>query len=238
MVSKQNSSSLVIFSGGQDSTTCLLWALKRFDKITTITFNYKQRHQAEIGCAQKIIDLLNSSYRDKLKWLKDKPEIEHMVIDISFLSNILSSSMIQELEMKLDTNTNLPSTFVPGRNILFLTIAAAIAYQKQIKHIVIGVCQTDFSGYPDCRDVTIKSVQVALRLGLDYDVIIHTPLMWRTKAETIKLMLEVGDIEILEFTHTCYSGERPACGVCDSCKLRIKGFREVGIEDPLKYKLN
>lgn len=228
--------SLVIYSGGLDSTTCLLWALKNYTSVLTITFNYRQRHQIEIESAQKIVKILNSIYRKKFSWLQKKSVIEHSVIDLSFLSTILRTSLIHDIELMNDNKTNPPSTFVPGRNILFLTIAAAIAYQKNIKNLVIGVSQTDFSGYPDCRDSTIKATQVTLKLGLDYDIIIHTPLMWKTKSETIKLMQEFADIDLLKYTHTCYTGERPACGVCDACKLRIEGFKELKIEDPLEYR--
>jgi len=144
--------------------------------------------------------------------------------------------MIQDLDIEYDDEKNLPTTFVPGRNILFLTIAAAYAYQKRIKHIITGVCQTDYSGYPDCRDATIKSLQATLKLGLEYDIIIHTPLMWKTKAETIKMMQKLGGLELYKYTHTCYKGERPACGECPACELRLKGFKEVGLVDPLEYK--
>ena len=227
---------LVIFSGGQDSTTCLIWALKKFKKVSAITFNYKQRHQVEIDCAKKIIDIINSKKKIQMDWFKDNNKIDHIIMDISFLSNLLQTAMIQDLEIKHDLDTNLPTTFVPGRNILFLTIAAAYAYQQKIKHLIAGVCQTDYSGYPDCRDATIKSLQATLKLGLEYDIIIHTPLMWKTKAETIKLMQKLGGINLYKYTHTCYKGESPACGECPACELRLKGFEEVGIEDPLEYK--
>ena len=224
---RNNNTALVVFSGGQDSTTCLIWALKTFDRISAITFNYKQRHQVEIECSKKIIDIVRENYNKK---------IEHVIIDISFLSKILKTAMIQDLEITHNEETNLPTTFVPGRNILFLTIAAAMAYQKKIKNLVAGVCQTDYSGYPDCRDETIKSLQETLKLGLDYDITIHTPLMWKTKAETIKMMQELGELELYKHTHTCYKGERPACGECFACKLRLKGFREAGLKDPLEYR--
>ena len=144
--------------------------------------------------------------------------------------------MIQDLEINYDEDTGLPTTFVPGRNILFLTIAAGYAYQKKIKHIVAGVCQTDYSGYPDCRDATIKSLQDTLKLGLDYDITIHTPLMFKTKAESIKLMQELGGFDLFKYTHTCYKGERPACGECFACELRLNGFKKAGLKDPIEYK--
>lgn len=227
---------LVVFSGGQDSTTCLIWALKKFKNVSAITFNYKQRHNVEIECAKNIIEILNSRKDIQLDWLNDKNVIDHIIVDISFLSRLLKTAMIQDLEIKYDNDTGLPTTFVPGRNILFLTIAASYAYQKKIRHIVAGVCQTDYSGYPDCRDATIKSLQATLKLGLDYDIIIHTPLMWKNKAETIKLMQKLGGFDLFKYTHTCYKGERPACGECFACELRLRGFKEVGLKDPLEYR--
>ncbi|KKL93538.1 hypothetical protein LCGC14_1873700 [marine sediment metagenome] len=187
---------LVIFSGGQDSTTCLIWALKKFKKVSTITFNYNQRHQIEIESAKKIINILNLS--------GNYNKIEHKIVDISFLSNLLKTAMIQDTEIKYDSDTKLPTTFVPGRNILFLTIAAAYAYQHKIKHLITGVCQTDYSGYPDCRDATIKSLQATLKLGMEYDIIIHTPLMWKNKTETIKMMQKLGRLELYKYTYTCF----------------------------------
>ncbi len=229
---------LVVFSGGQDSTTCLIWALKRFGKVSALTFNYDQRHRIEIDRAKEIIELLNSRKEGYFKGLEKGETIDHQIVDISFLSNVLQTAMIQDAVIERNEETGLPSTFVPGRNILFLTIAAAIAYQKKIRHVITGVCQTDFSGYPDCRDATIKSLQATLRLGLDYDLIIHTPLMWKTKAETIKMMEKMGGLGLFKHTHTCYKGERPACGECPACELRLKGFKEAGMEDPLEYKKN
>ncbi len=171
-----------------------------------------------------------------MEWLDESVQIDHQIVDISFLSEILQTAMIQDTEIKHDDETNLPTTFVPGRNILFLTIAASVAYQKKIKHVITGVCETDYSGYPDCRDATIKSLQETLQLGLDSDVQIHTPLMWKNKAETIKLMEELGGSDLHRYTHTCYKGERPACGECFACKLRLNGFKEAGLTDPLEYK--
>ena len=233
---KSAAPALVVFSGGQDSTTCLIWALKKFGHISAITFNYKQRHQVEIESAKNIIELINSRKNINIEWMEEDLQIDHMVVDMSFLSDILETAMIQETEIKHDDETNLPTTFVPGRNILFLTIATAIAYQKKIKHLVAGMCETDYSGYPDCREATIKSLQETLQLGLDYDVEIHTPLMWKTKADIIKLMEELGGFELYKYTHTCYKGERPACGECFACELRLKGFLDAGLKDPLEYK--
>lgn len=234
---KPASPALVVFSGGQDSTTCLIWALKKFKTVSAITFNYKQRHQVEIESAKSIIDLINSRKIAGINWIDEDIHINHMVVDISFLSEILETAMIQETAIKHDDETNLPTTFVPGRNILFLTIAAAVAYQKKINHLVAGVCETDYSGYPDCRDSTMRSLQETLKLGLDYDVEIHTPLMWKNKSDTIKLMAELGGLELYKYTHTCYKGESPACGECFACELRLNGFKEAGLKDPLEYKI-
>lgn len=232
---KLKENALMIFSGGQDSTTCLLWALNRFENVSAITINYNQRHSLEIECAKTIIERLNTADHD-IDWLNRNPNIKHDVIKMPFLSESIQSAMIQESDIAEDEATGLPTTFVPGRNILFLTVAAAIAYQRKIKHLVTGVCQTDYSGYPDCRDATIKSLQATLNLGLDYDIIIHTPLMWKTKADTVRMMQKMGGIELYKYTHTCYKGERPACGECPACQLRLNGFKEAGIEDPLEYK--
>jgi len=233
---KKKASCVVIFSGGQDSSTCLLWALKKFDKVSVISFNYEQRHKIELECAKHIINILKSKQKHHIGWLGVNQIVEHRTVDISFISELLQTAMIQEEEITYDEETGLPTTFVPGRNILFLTIAAAYSYQKKIKHLVAGVCQTDYSGYPDCRDATIKSLQATLKLGMDYDIIIHTPLMWKSKADTIKLMEKLGGLELYKYTHTCYRGERPACGKCFACQLRLKGFKEAGIVDPLEYK--
>ena len=137
---KIKESALVVFSGGQDSTTCLVWALKKFESVSAITFNYKQRNKIEINCAKNIVDLLSSKKNIQIAWLKDNTQINHLIVDISFLSNILQTAMIQDLDIEYNSETNLPTTFVPGRNILFLTIAAAYAYQKKIKHMIAGVC--------------------------------------------------------------------------------------------------
>ena len=233
---KIDAPALVVFSGGQDSTTCLIWALRKFENVSAITFNYKQRHEVEIECAKNIVELINSRKDVGIDWVDKSVQIDHQIVDMSFLSEILQTAMIQDTEIKHDDETNLPTTFVPGRNILFLTIAAAVAYQKKIKHLVAGVCETDYSGYPDCRDTTMKSLQETLKLGLDYDVEIHTPLMWKTKADTIKLMEELGGLELYKYTHTCYKGERPACGECFACELRLNGFKEACLKDPLEYK--
>jgi 7-cyano-7-deazaguanine synthase len=233
---KFDGKAIVIFSGGQDSTTCLLWALKVFKRVSVITFNYEQRHKIELECAKNVINILQSNKKHNIEWISSNQIIEHKIIDIPFISQLLQSAMIQGDKITYDEATGLPTTFVPGRNILFLTIAAAYGYQQKIQHLVTGVCQTDYSGYPDCRDATIKSLQATLKLGMDYDIIIHTPLMWKSKADTIRMMETLGGLELYKYTHTCYKGGRPACGECFACQLRLKGFKEAGIEDPLEYK--
>ncbi|MBI2463590.1 7-cyano-7-deazaguanine synthase QueC [Candidatus Peregrinibacteria bacterium] len=211
---------LVVFSGGQDSSTCLVWAMRKFDAVEAITFDYDQRHRVEIVCAKKIA---------KIK------KIKHTVIDARFLHDMTKNALTRK-NVKIEWKNALPSTFVPGRNLMFLSLAGIIAYQKGIQNIVAGVCQTDFSGYPDCRDAFIQSLQKTLNLAMEYDFTMHTPLMFLTKKETVELMRDFGEIDLLRHTHTCYYGKRPACGACPACELRLKGFREAGIADPLPYE--
>lgn len=214
---------LVSFSGGQDSTTCLAYALKNFDEVRAITFDYGQRHKIEIKQAKKITTLLN---------------IQHEIMKIDIFSK-LSKNALTSSNMKITVGDNgtLPSTFVPGRNLIFLSLAAIKAYQLGITDIIAGVCQTDYSGYPDCRNNFIKSLERTISLALDKKFRIHTPLMWLTKAKTVKLIHELGYLELLRESHTCYRGLRPACGTCPACSLRLKGFKEAGIMDPLEYDI-
>ena len=225
-----NKPAVVLLSGGQDSTTCLFWTLQNFHKVLTLNILYGQRHSIEAKMARKIasisgVDLHEIQADQIFKTLGNSGLVETG-------SNISSSHK---------TDSSLPASFVPGRNIMFLTIATVWAYSKSINDIVIGVCQTDYSGYPDCRDNTIKSIQVALSLGLAKDIIIHTPLMWMTKAETV--LMAKNDLvsscwKALAYSHTCYEGKIPPCGKCPACKLRAKGFEEAGFEDPLIERLN
>lgn len=216
------SNCIVLLSGGQDSTTCLAWAEKYFDNIFTISFDYGQRHKLELEMSQKI-----SSMCDKV--------IEHAILPVNTFKHLGVSSLLtnQDISEPHSINKNLPSSFVPGRNYIFLGFAAAFAYKENIQNIVTGVCQTDYSGYPDCREETIKSIQNSLSLSMDYNFIIHTPLMWKTKAETVLLMKELGKLNWYRYTHTCYEGVYPPCQICPACLLRIKGFEEAGVEDPL-----
>ena len=222
-------SALVLFSGGQDSTTCLAWALERFDRVETIGFDYGQRHRVELEVRAPIIEALRTGFP---KWA-DRIGEDH-VIDLSVLGRISETSLTRDVEISMQAN-GLPSTFVPGRNLLFLTFAATVAYRRGMKHIITGVCETDYSGYPDCRDDTIKAMQLALNLGMESRFVLHTPLMWIDKAETWALAMSLGGIKltdlIVEETHTCYMGNRSqrhtwgyGCDACPACHLRAEGF--------------
>jgi 7-cyano-7-deazaguanine synthase len=222
-------SALVLFSGGQDSTTCLAWALNRFDRVETIGFDYRQRHVVELECRQKIREEIALRFPN---WAGRLGE-DHTV-DLGVLGEISETALTRDVEIEMLQN-KLPSTFVPGRNILFLTFAACVAYRRGIKHIVGGMCETDFSGYPDCRDDTIKSLQSSLNLGMDARFVLDTPLMWIDKSQTWDLARRLGGSElvalIVEQTHTCYQGDRShrhpwgfGCGTCPACLLRAAGF--------------
>ncbi|MGB5688445.1 MAG: 7-cyano-7-deazaguanine synthase QueC [Woeseiaceae bacterium] len=214
---------LVVLSGGQDSTTCLYWAIDRFGlaAVDTVTFDYGQRHHIELECAARVAEIAG---------------VGNTVLPIDTFAALGGDSLTDpdvDVQDETDTDTGLPNTFVPGRNLVFLTYAAAFAYRRGIRNIVTGVAQTDFSGYPDCRAETISALQEALRLGMETDVIIHTPLMHLSKKETVELARDLGGLPAMAYTHTCYNGERPPCGHCPACKLRAKGFAQAGIEDPL-----
>lgn len=220
---------LVLFSGGQDSTTCLAWALERFSHVETIGFDYRQRHKIELECRAKIRDEIQVLFPN---WSKRLGE-DH-VVDLGVLGSISDTALTRDVEIQMLEN-KLPSTFVPGRNILFLTFAACVAYRRGLKHIVGGMCETDYSGYPDCRDDTIKCLQIALNLGMESRFVLHTPLMWIDKAETWRLAEQLGGVElinlIIEHAHTCYHGDRShrhewgyGCGACPACRLRADGF--------------
>jgi 7-cyano-7-deazaguanine synthase len=226
---------LVLFSGGQDSTTCLAWALARFDHVETIGFDYGQRHRIELDQRAKIREKIVTLQPD---WAARLGE-DHL-IDLAVLGQISATAMTRDVEIVMQEN-GLPNTFVPGRNLVFLTFAAAVAYRRSLTHIVGGMCETDFSGYPDCRDATIKAMQTALNLGMEKDFVLQTPLMWLDKATTWALAEKLGgrpliDL-ILEDTHTCYLGERGArhewgygCGTCPACKLRAQGWTKYRAE--------
>ncbi|MDB5559591.1 MAG: 7-cyano-7-deazaguanine synthase [Enterovirga sp.] len=220
---------LVLFSGGQDSTTCLAWALRRFAEVETVGFDYGQRHAVELECRVGIREALLRG----TALPGDRLGPDHM-IPLEALGRISETALTREVEIAT-AESGLPTTFVPGRNLVFLTFAAALAYRRGCRHIVLGVCETDYSGYPDCRDDTIKAMQVALNLGLEARLVLHTPLMWRDKAATFALAEEIGGAELLnlviEQTHTCYLGDRMhrhdwgyGCGTCPACRLRADGF--------------
>jgi 7-cyano-7-deazaguanine synthase len=215
---------LVLFSGGQDSTTCLAWALERFRHVETVGFFYGQRHRVELACRGPIRASLAQKYGDRLG-----PD---NLIDIATsLTALGETAMTSEIAVTI-TEEGLPSTFVPGRNLLFLTYAAALAWRRNLRHIVGGMCETDFSGYPDCRDDTVKAMQLALNLGMQRRFILETPLMWIDKAQTWAMADEMGILDIIiDQTHTCYLGERGkarawghGCGHCPACELRANGF--------------
>jgi 7-cyano-7-deazaguanine synthase len=226
-----NNSALVLFSGGQDSSTCLAWALGQFDRVETVGFDYGQRHRVELECRRTIRDRLRAAFPAWSARLGD----DH-TLDLTTLGALSETALTRAAEITF-TADGLPSTFVPGRNLVFFTFAAALAYRRGIRHIVAGMCETDYSGYPDCRDDTIKALQVALNLGMQRRFVLHTPLMWIDKAATFKLAQDLGgpallDL-ILEETHTCYLGDRThrhdwgyGCGTCPACELRAAGYRK------------
>ena len=220
---------LVLFSGGQDSTVCLAWALQRYAQVETIGFDYGQRHAVELQCRAKVRDELHTRFP---KWGKRLGQ-DHL-LDLALLGQISDTALTDEraIEMK---DGGLPNTFVPGRNLLFLTFAAALAYRRGLNVLVGGMCETDFSGYPDCRDNTLKALQVAISLGLDAPMTIETPLMWFDKAQTWALTERMGGEPLVELvaehTHTCYVGDRSrrhewgyGCGLCPACDLRRSGY--------------
>jgi 7-cyano-7-deazaguanine synthase len=220
---------LVLFSGGQDSTTCLAWALARGDHVETIAFDYRQRHRRELDARLRVIDGIKTLFPS---WA-GRLGADHL-LDLGLLGEISETALTREMEFEI-TASKLPNTFVPGRNLVFLAIAAAVAYRRGIGTLVGGMCETDFSGYPDCRDDTIKAMQVALSLGMDRPLRIETPLMWIDKAQTWQLAKDLGGDAlvrlVIEETHTCYlseKGERHGwghgCGQCPACALRKRGF--------------
>ena len=226
---------LVLFSGGQDSATCLAWALDRFDRVETIGFDYGQRHRVELDCRDKIragIKKLDSRWAARLS-------DDHM-LSLDSLGRISDTALTREVEIRIGEE-GLPTTFVPGRNLMFFMLAAAVAFRRGLRHLVGGMCETDFSGYPDCRDDTIKALQVALNLGMNRRFVLHTPLMWLDKSATWRLASSLGGSELvellLEHTHSCYYGDRTVrhdwgygCGKCPACELREIGYRRFTAE--------
>ena len=220
---------LVLFSGGQDSTTCLAWALERFAAVETIGFDYRQRHRIELECRNAVLSRLR---REFPRW--DRKLGEDHLVDLGVLGQLSDTALTGETAIAF-TESGLPNTFVPGRNLLFFTFAAAVGYRRGARHLVGGMCETDYSGYPDCRDDTLKALQAALSLGMDHRFVIHTPLMWRDKAASWAFALRLGGAAfvelVLEETHSCYLGDRThrhhwgyGCGACPACRLRADGF--------------
>jgi 7-cyano-7-deazaguanine synthase len=221
---------IVLFSGGQDSTTCLAWALDRFAAVETVAFDYGQRHKIELSCGERVAAGLTRRFPH---WGERLGEAH--LVDLGVLGAISDTALTGEVEIALGAN-GLPTTFVPGRNLVFLTFAAAIAYRRGAKHLVAGMCETDFSGYPDCRDDTVKAMQLALNLGMAQRFVIDTPLMWLDKAATWELAWSLGGAALVELireeTHSCYVGDRThrhdwgyGCGTCPACELRGRGYR-------------
>jgi 7-cyano-7-deazaguanine synthase len=224
-------SALVLFSGGQDSTTCLAWALNRYDHVETLGFDYGQRHAIELTMRPQLLDSLRAMRSD---W-KSKLGEDH-VLDLSLLAAISDTALTSDVAITMQEN-GLPNTFVPGRNLLFLTSAAALAYRRGINDLVGGMCETDYSGYPDCRDETLRSLEQAINLGMASKLAIQTPLMWLNKAQSWQLAATLGGQELVELirteTHTCYLGERGVlhawghgCGSCPACELRARGYAD------------
>jgi len=220
---------LVLFSGGQDSATCLAWSLARFSSVETVGFDYGQRHRVELDCRARVIDRLRREFSDWSSRLAD----DHLV-GLGVLGEISDTALTSDAAIAFE-KSGLPNTFVPGRNLLFFTFAAALGYRRGARHLVGGMCETDYSGYPDCRDDTLKALQATLSLGMDHRFVVHTPLMWRDKAATWALARTLGGDQLVELireeTHSCYLGDRThrhawghGCGECPACQLRRRGW--------------
>jgi 7-cyano-7-deazaguanine synthase len=226
-----NSKALVLFSGGQDSTTCLAWALERYEHVETVGFNYGQRHVVELECRGKILENIK---RDFPRWAL-RLGVDHL-LDLQLLGQISDTALTTNKAIEMQAN-GLPSSFVPGRNLIFFTFAASIAYRRELQVLVGGMCETDYSGYPDCRDNTLKAMQIALSLGLDAPMVVETPLMWVDKATTWQMAHNLGGDSFVQLiqdqTHTCYVGDHSTkhewgygCGICPACELRKSGYEE------------
>ena len=235
---RAHTTALVLFSGGQDSTTCLAQALSKYERVETIAFDYGQRHKVELEARLNVLREIKNRFP---QWAHKLGE-DHL-LDLAVLGQVSDCSLTRDVAFKMESS-GLPNTFVPGRNLLFLTLAAALAYRRDLQVLVTGVCETDFSGYPDCRDDTMKAMQLALSLGMDKRFLIETPLMWIDKADTWRLAYTLGaqsgvpqggqalvDL-IIEHTHTCYLGDRAhrhawgyGCGECPACELRARGYQ-------------
>jgi 7-cyano-7-deazaguanine synthase len=229
MTALNSDAALVLFSGGQDSTVCLAWALARFARVETVGFDYGQRHRVELDARTRVRERMRAMRKN---WANRLGE-DH-VIKLDALGTLSDTALTRDVAIEIG-ESGLPTTFVPGRNLIFFAFAGALAYRRGCRHLVGGMCETDFSGYPDCRDDTIKAMQLALNLGMERRFVIHTPLMWIDKAASFALAHELGGeafVDLLvEHTHTCYLGARSrrhdwgyGCGECPACKLRAEGF--------------
>ena len=229
MSSENTDAALVLFSGGQDSTVCLAWALERFARVETVGFDYGQRHRAELDARLRVRERMMAL---RPAWAERLGE-DHLV-RLDALAAMSETALTRDVAIEIGAS-GLPTTFVPGRNLIFLAFAGALAYRRGLKHLVAGMCETDFSGYPDCRDDTIKAMQLALNLGMERRFVIETPVMWLDKAAVFALGHEIGGEALLdvlvEDTHTCYLGDRSqrhdwgyGCGECPACRLRAQGF--------------
>jgi 7-cyano-7-deazaguanine synthase len=217
-------SAVVLLSGGQDSTTCLAWAQSRFSEVRSLAIDYGQRHRIELAAAAEVAR---------------RAGVEHAVVPCDSFRALGGNALTGEEPVAggVRQDSGLPNTFVPGRNLIFLTLAAAFAWSRGAASLVTGVCETDYSGYPDCRATTLDALQEALRRGIDAPFIIHAPLMHLTKAATVRLARDLGALPLLAWSHTCYNGSVPPCGKCPACVLRAKGFAEAGMPDPLLERL-
>lgn len=232
-----HTTALVLFSGGQDSTTCLAQALAKYQRVETVGFDYGQRHSVELKARLVVLQQMRAQFPQWAGKLGD----DH-VLDLAVLGQVSETSLTRDTAFKMESS-GLPNTFVPGRNLLFLTLAAALAYRRDLQVLVTGVCETDFSGYPDCRDDTMKAMQLALSLGMDKRFLIDTPLMWIDKAATWSMAEALGGQTlvqlIIEHTHTCYLGDREhrqdwgyGCGSCPACELRARGYAAYAAAPP------
>ena len=232
-----HTSALVLLSGGQDSTTCLAYALAKYERVETVSFDYGQRHRVELDARLQVRSEILRNFPAWAGRLGD----DHL-LNLAVLGEISDGAMTRDMVFKMEAN-GLPNTFVPGRNLMFLTLAAALAYRRDLQVLVTGVCETDFSGYPDCRDDTMKAMQLALSLGMDRRFLIETPLMWIDKAATWSMAEALGGVAlidlIVEHTHTCYLGDREhrhvwgyGCGTCPACGLRARGFAQYAAARP------
>jgi len=238
MAKAMHDKALVLFSGGQDSTTCLAWALERYSYVETIGFDYRQRHKVELECRKDILAEIKQGYP---KWLPKLGQ-DHL-LDLGLLGQVSDTALTGDKLIQFE-QSGLPNTFVPGRNLMFFTFAAAIAYRRGITVLVGGMCETDYSGYPDCRDDTLKSLQVTLSLGMDQRFVVETPLMWIDKAQTWSLAKSLGGPQFVDLirneTHTCYMGDHATqhswgygCGTCPACELRLHGYEKFASKEAL-----